>query len=144
MIPTLNQYFNKAQKTAVQSPPVSSLSPQISNPNPKIRDSSPTPVQVLDSGNLIVMFWWRLFCTMCSQVHIRIASPPLHFPCYMGINIPTRDELIANHLNLQQLAEHIGKQRVVYYSHIVRWLETLYIVFLMSTPFWASLKCSGL
>jgi len=26
----------------------------------------------------------------------------------MGINIPTRDELIANRLNLQQLAEFIG------------------------------------
>jgi len=26
----------------------------------------------------------------------------------MGINIPTHDELIANRLNLQQLAEYIG------------------------------------
>jgi len=26
----------------------------------------------------------------------------------MGINIPTRDELIANRLDLQQLAEYIG------------------------------------
>jgi amidophosphoribosyltransferase len=50
------------------------------------------------------------------QVHIRVASPPLHYPCYMGINIPTRDELIANRLNLQQLASHIGADSVVYLS----------------------------
>lgn len=43
------------------------------------------------------------------EVHIRIASPPLLYPCYMGINIPTRHELIANHLNAEQLAEHVGK-----------------------------------
>lgn len=43
------------------------------------------------------------------EVHIRIASPPLQHPCYMGINIPTRDELIANKLNPSQLAKHVGK-----------------------------------
>lgn len=43
------------------------------------------------------------------DVHIRIASPPLHYPCYMGINIPTREELIANHLNADQLASSLGE-----------------------------------
>lgn len=42
------------------------------------------------------------------QVHIRIASPPLLHPCYMGINIPTRDELIANKLGPEELAKHVG------------------------------------
>ncbi len=43
------------------------------------------------------------------QVHIRVASPPLRYPCYMGINIPTRDELIANRLDMQQLADYMGQ-----------------------------------
>lgn len=43
------------------------------------------------------------------EVHIRIASPPLHYPCYMGINIPTSEELIANHMNPKQLANSLGK-----------------------------------
>lgn len=43
------------------------------------------------------------------EVHIRIASPPLLHPCYMGINIPTKEELIANKLNSKQLAKHVGK-----------------------------------
>lgn len=43
------------------------------------------------------------------EVHVRIASPPLLYPCYMGINIPTREELIANKLNPQELAKQVGK-----------------------------------
>lgn len=47
-----------------------------------------------------------------TEVHVRIASPPLQYPCYMGINIPTRQELIANSLNPAQLAEHVGKLKL--------------------------------
>lgn len=43
------------------------------------------------------------------EVHIRIASPALHFPCYMGINIPTKEELIANHFQADQLAQQVGQ-----------------------------------
>lgn len=45
---------------------------------------------------------------------MRIASPPLHFPCYMGINIPTKEELIANKLNAEALAVQIGADSLVY------------------------------
>lgn len=44
-----------------------------------------------------------------TEVHIRIASPPLHYPCYMGINIPTRQELIANEMTPEQLALRVGE-----------------------------------
>jgi amidophosphoribosyltransferase len=49
--------------------------------------------------------------SQCSlfQVHVRVASPPLLYPCYMGINIPTREELIANKLDPVKLAKHVGK-----------------------------------
>jgi len=49
-------------------------------------------------------------------VHIRIASPPLHYPCYMGINIPTKEELIANHLSPEQLALTLGAASLKYLS----------------------------
>lgn len=51
-----------------------------------------------------------------AEVHIRIASPPLQYPCYMGINIPTREELIANKLNAEQLARHVGADSLEYLS----------------------------
>uniref|UniRef100_A0A336LUI9 Amidophosphoribosyltransferase n=1 Tax=Culicoides sonorensis TaxID=179676 RepID=A0A336LUI9_CULSO len=50
------------------------------------------------------------------EVHIRIASPPLLYPCYMGINIPTRQELIANRLNAKELAEYVGADSLEYLS----------------------------
>lgn len=50
------------------------------------------------------------------EVHIRIASPPLLYPCYMGINIPTREELIGNKLNPTQLAKHINADSLAYLS----------------------------
>lgn len=48
-----------------------------------------------------------------AEVHIRIASPPLLHPCYMGINIPTKDELIANKMDSQELAAHVGRFHIV-------------------------------
>ncbi|KAJ8980384.1 hypothetical protein NQ317_009378 [Molorchus minor] len=51
------------------------------------------------------------------EVHIRVASPPLKYPCYMGINIPTRGELIANKLNnTKELAEKVGADSLEYLS----------------------------
>ena len=50
------------------------------------------------------------------EVHIRIASPPLKYPCYMGINIPTRKELLANQVSLEETAKFLGADSVVYLS----------------------------
>ena len=33
------------------------------------------------------------------EVHLRLSSPPLRFPCFYGIDIPTREELISNRLD---------------------------------------------
>ncbi|XP_006000233.2 amidophosphoribosyltransferase [Latimeria chalumnae] len=50
------------------------------------------------------------------EVHIRVASPPIRFPCYMGINIPTKEELIANKPEFENLADYIGATSVCYLS----------------------------
>lgn len=50
------------------------------------------------------------------EVHVRVASPPLLHPCYMGINIPTRKELIANSLDSQKLAKEVGADSLEYLS----------------------------
>lgn len=61
-------------------------------------------------------------CSTCalsvwsSQVHVRIASPPLKHPCFMGINIPTHKELIANSLTPSELAASLGADSLVYLS----------------------------
>jgi len=51
-----------------------------------------------------------------AEVHIRIASPPLKHPCFMGINIPTKEELIANHYDSTALGKKFGATSLVYLS----------------------------
>ncbi len=43
-----------------------------------------------------------------AEVHVRIASPTIHWPCYYGTDIPTREELTANHNTVEELCEIIG------------------------------------
>ncbi|KAK7831814.1 hypothetical protein U0070_016444 [Myodes glareolus] len=50
------------------------------------------------------------------EVHIRVASPPIKYPCFMGINIPTKEELIANKPEFDRLAEYLGANSVMYLS----------------------------
>ncbi|XP_055356571.1 amidophosphoribosyltransferase-like [Paramacrobiotus metropolitanus] len=54
--------------------------------------------------------------TGAKEVHIRIASPPVRYPCYMGIAIPTREELIANQISMEELPKYFGADSVAYLS----------------------------
>jgi amidophosphoribosyltransferase len=49
-----------------------------------------------------------------SQVHVRISSPPVRFPCYYGIDTPTRVELAAARMNLRQLEREVGADSLAY------------------------------
>lgn len=50
------------------------------------------------------------------EVHIRIASPPVRHPCYMGINIPSREELIAAKKDVEDIRQHMGADSLAYLS----------------------------
>jgi amidophosphoribosyltransferase len=50
------------------------------------------------------------------EVHLRLSSPPLRFPCFFGIDIPTREELIANRLDEDGIAREIGADSVRFLS----------------------------
>ncbi|XP_029443069.1 amidophosphoribosyltransferase isoform X1 [Rhinatrema bivittatum] len=67
-------------------------------------------------GNTISPIIKLLRDSGAKEVHIRVASPPIRFPCYMGINIPTKEELIANKPEFDDLASYIGANSVVYLS----------------------------
>ncbi len=47
-----------------------------------------------------------------TEVHLRLSSPELKWPCYFGIDIPTRGELISNTLSSKEIADHIGADSV--------------------------------
>ncbi len=46
------------------------------------------------------------------EVHLRLCAPELRWPCYFGIDIPTRGELISNSLDSDGIARHIGADSV--------------------------------
>ena len=50
------------------------------------------------------------------EVHLRVASPPLRHPCYYGIDIPTRDELIAARFSVPEVREFLGADSLGYLS----------------------------
>ncbi|MDC7225261.1 MAG: amidophosphoribosyltransferase [Spirochaetales bacterium] len=49
-----------------------------------------------------------------SEVHLRLSSPELKWPCFFGIDIPTRQELISNSKTPQEIAEYIGADSVMF------------------------------
>ncbi len=51
------------------------------------------------------------------EVHLRITSPPVRFPCRYGMDFPSREELVANHFDdEQQIAASLGADSLKYLS----------------------------
>ena len=50
------------------------------------------------------------------EVHVRISSPPVKWPCFYGIDFATRDELIANEMTVAEICESIGADSLGYVS----------------------------
>ncbi len=51
-----------------------------------------------------------------AEVHLRIASPPIRFPCFYGSDTPTRGELVASSKEVAEIAEFIGVDSLGYLS----------------------------
>ncbi len=50
------------------------------------------------------------------EVHLRVACPPIRYPCFMGVDMARQDELIAAHRPLEAIREHIGADSLAYLS----------------------------
>ena len=50
------------------------------------------------------------------EIHVRISSPPVKWPCYYGIDFATRGELIANGLEVEEIRRSIGADSLGYVS----------------------------
>jgi amidophosphoribosyltransferase len=51
-----------------------------------------------------------------SQVHLRIVSPPIRWPCFYGIDMSTRQELIAADASVDRVREFVGADSLDYLS----------------------------
>lgn len=50
------------------------------------------------------------------EVHVRIASPAIKFPCFYGVDTSTLEELISNKMSVDELREYIEADSLVFIS----------------------------
>jgi len=50
------------------------------------------------------------------EVHMRICAPPLRHPCFFGVDMATRQELIATHKTVDEIRDFIGADSLGYLS----------------------------
>jgi len=50
------------------------------------------------------------------EIHVRISSPPVKWPCFYGIDFATRAELIASGLDTEEIRRSIGADSLAYIS----------------------------
>ena len=51
-----------------------------------------------------------------AEVHVRISSPPIKWPCFFGIDFATRAELIAGGLSVEEIGTSLGADSLAYIS----------------------------
>jgi len=50
------------------------------------------------------------------EIHMRISSPPIKYPCFFGVDTPDRDELIGASSTVEEICEEIGADTLSYLS----------------------------
>ena len=50
------------------------------------------------------------------EIHIRIGSPPIRYPCYYGMDFPSQDELIAYKRSISEIKEYLDVDSLEYLS----------------------------
>jgi amidophosphoribosyltransferase len=51
-----------------------------------------------------------------AEVHTRITCPPIQWPCFYGIDMPTRHELVASDLSVEEIRRFVGADSLGYLS----------------------------
>lgn len=57
-----------------------------------------------------------LFEAGAKEVHLRISSPPIVYPCFYGIDMADQDEFIAYGKSVDEISEELGATSVAYLS----------------------------
>mgnify|MGYP005837028019 CR=1 FL=1 len=65
-------------------------------------------------GNTIKPLVTLLLHAGAREVHVRVASPPVKYPCRMGVDMGEREDLVANRLDAQELARWSGAVSLEY------------------------------
>ena len=58
-----------------------------------------------------------LFEAGATEVHFRVSSPPVTGPCYYGIDMDTKEQLVGANLEVEEIRAHIGATSLAYLSN---------------------------
>jgi len=50
------------------------------------------------------------------EIHMRVSCPPIRFPCYYGVDFPTKEELLANNKSIEEIRAFLDVDSVGYLS----------------------------
>ncbi len=50
------------------------------------------------------------------EVHLRISAPPIRNPCFYGVDMHTREEMVAHGRTVDEVARHLGADSLAYLS----------------------------
>jgi len=50
------------------------------------------------------------------EVHMRVHAPPMMWPCYLGVDLAKKEELIAARMSVPEIGKHIGADSIGYLS----------------------------
>jgi amidophosphoribosyltransferase len=50
------------------------------------------------------------------EIHLRIGSPPIRYPCFYGIDMPTKEELLASNRSVEDIRQYLGVDSIGYLS----------------------------
>jgi amidophosphoribosyltransferase len=50
------------------------------------------------------------------EIHVRISSPPIRHPCFYGIDMPTKEELLASNRSVEDIREYLDVDSIGYLS----------------------------
>jgi amidophosphoribosyltransferase len=51
-----------------------------------------------------------------AEVHLRISAPPIRHPCHYGIDMSTREEMVAHERTVEEIAHELGADSLAYLS----------------------------
>jgi len=67
-------------------------------------------------GNTSKQIVKMLYNAGAKEIHMRISSPPLIYPCFYGIDMATQSEFIANHRTVEEIRSYLGVNSLTYLS----------------------------
>ena len=67
-------------------------------------------------GNTSQQLVRMLYDAGATEVHVRIVSPPVVWPCFYGIDTDSQQQLIASYMDIEGIREHIRADSLAYLS----------------------------